>query len=62
MDLTVVVDRDDSHDRLRLGIASEQHRPGSETIRSRSVVASRPAEAVVVLSVEICDEVEILHG
>ena len=54
MDLAVVIDGDHPHDSLCLTVASEQHRPWADTIRDCGVGERRPAEAVIVLCVDVC--------
>ena len=63
MDLAVVVHSDHPHDGLAMPIAGEQHRAGSDARRVAGVGKSRPAEAVVILSVEIGSQVDVVfHG
>ncbi len=64
VDLAVIVDRHDTHDRFRRFVAGEQHCSGPHTLRSASVGQRRPAEAVIVLRIQICDHIEFVeyHG
>src|SRR5581483_5177227 len=61
VDLAVVVDGDDSDDRGCLSVAGEQHRTGPYALRGAGIGQRRPAQAVVVLGIEISDEVEVFH-
>ncbi len=57
MDLTVRVDGHDADHGLGLAVASEQHRARSHPLGSVGVGQCRPAEAVVVLGVEVGYEI-----
>lgn len=61
MDLTVIVHGDDPDDRHRRFVASEQHCSDPNSGDISSVGQRRPAEAVVVLGVEICDHIEFVE-
>lgn len=61
MDLTVVVNGDDADHGLGLIVASEQHRTRTHPLGRVSISQRRPAKAVVILSVEVSYEIEIVH-
>lgn len=58
MDLTIAVESDDVHRCPRLLIASDQCRAGSDLARVEGLAERRPAEAVVVLRVQVGDDVD----
>lgn len=58
MDLTIAVDSDDAHRCPRLLTASDQCRSRSDFARVDSLAERRPAEAVVVLRVQVGDDVD----
>ena len=62
MDLAVVVDGHHADHGSGLGVPCQQHRAGVDAIGGCGVAESRPAEAVVVLCVQIGYEIEIVHG
>ena len=57
VDLIVVVDGYDADHGLGLMVASEQHRAGPHPLGRVGVGQCRPAEAVVVLGVEVSYEI-----
>lgn len=58
MDLTIAVNGDDAHRCPRLLIASDRCRSRSDLARIDSLAERRPAEAVVVLRVQVGDDVD----
>ena len=58
MDLTITVDSDDAHHCPCLLTASDQCRSRSDLARVDSLAERRPAEAVVVLRVQVGDDVD----
>lgn len=61
MDLSVVVDRDHSYHRPCLAVSSEEHRPGVNAAGGDGVGEGGPAEAVIVLRVQVGYEIEVFH-
>ncbi|MFN0089284.1 MAG: hypothetical protein ACKVWR_03295 [Acidimicrobiales bacterium] len=58
MHLTVVVDGHDAHDRTRLLVADQEHRPDDDLRGLRGVGQSRLTEAIVIHGVEVGDQIE----
>lgn len=61
MDLAVVIDSDDPDNGSGVTIAGEQHCARPHATRRDSVGERRPTEPVVVLIVQVCDEVQVIH-
>ncbi len=56
------IDSGDAHDGCRPGVAREQHPTHTDPRRLTGVAQQAPAVAVVVLSVEVSDEVDLEAG
>ena len=59
---TVFVDRHDADHGLGLMVASEQHRSGPHPLGRVGVGHGRPAEAVVILTIQVGYEIKVVHG
>ena len=60
MDLIVLVDLEDTHDRPAVTVAGEEHHAWADLGRFVGVGEGRPAEAVVVLGVQVGDNVNTI--
>ena len=59
MDLAVVINSHDSHDRPALGVTRKQHDARTYAIRVPSVSDDGPRQSIVVLGVQISYEVNL---
>ena len=55
VNLPIGVDRHDAHDRLSVPVAGEDHLLWDYPVGGSGIGEERPAEAVVVIGVEVCD-------
>lgn len=62
VNLAVGINRHHAHNGTRLIVAGEQHCAGTDASGSDRISESRPAEAFVVLGVEVGYEVKVVHG
>lgn len=58
MDLAVIVDCDYAHNGLGRFVASEHHRACDDIGRIAGIAKNRPAESVVVQSVEVSGQID----
>jgi hypothetical protein len=60
--LALAVDGDGPHHGVSLGVAGERHGNGVDALGCRRISDGGPADAAVVVVVQVGDEVEGIHG